>query len=231
MKKYDILKTIVGSQAHGLATPTSDFDYRGVFVVPTTELLKLGSTAKTTSWIEGNDDDTSWEIGHFLNMAVHCNPTILETFLAPEAYKGEINRKNGGKNWSHELRALFPYVWNANDVKNAFIGYGINQRKKFFDNKDNRAPKYAAAYARTLYNAQELLNTGTFTIRIADTEIGPTILRFKNGEYTPGEVIQVCWELETKVLQAFKSGKFKDKQTEVEPVNEFLLKVRKEFWE
>lgn len=34
-----ILKVIVGSQAHGLATPASDFDYRGVFVVPTKEIL------------------------------------------------------------------------------------------------------------------------------------------------------------------------------------------------
>jgi predicted nucleotidyltransferase len=234
MKKYDLLKTIVGSQAHGLATKSSDFDYRGVFIVPTSELLKLGQTVKTTSWIEGHDDDTSWEVGHFLNMAVHCNPTALETFLAPVA-----NLKDGIPDdelkmfnlYGQPLRELFPYVWNANDVKNAFIGYGVNQRKKFFENKDSRAPKYAAAYARVLYNAQELLNTGTFTIKIADTEIGETVKKFKNGEYTPGEVIQTCWDLETKVLQAFKSGKFKNKETDIRPVNEYLLKIRKDFWE
>lgn len=229
MKNYDILKTIVGSQAHGLATKDSDVDYRGVFVTPTSEILKIGAHTDQTNWIEGKEDNTSWEIGHFLNMAVHCNPTVLETFLAPMApFEGDALYKY--KILAKELRDLFPYVWNANDVKNAFIGYGVNQRKKFFDNKDNRAPKYAAAYARVLYNARELLETGTFTIRIADTEVGPTIRRFKEGQYTPGEVIQFCWDLETRVLRAFKNGKFKNKETEIEPVNDFLLKVRKEFW-
>ena len=93
-----ILKTIVGSQAHGLATKDSDFDYRGIFVVSTSEFMKLGGTMKTTSWIEGHDDDTSWEVGHFLNMAIHCNPTVLETFLAP------IDESDF---WGDELRKLF----------------------------------------------------------------------------------------------------------------------------
>lgn len=223
MKKYEILKTIVGSQAHGLATLDSDFDYRGVFVIPTSELLKLGNPIKTTSWIEGNDDDTSWEIGHFLNMATHCNPTVLETFLAPMVEPEQYRML------ALNLRDLFPYIWNSADVKNAFIGYGLNQRKKFFDNKDQRAPKYAAAYLRTLYNAYELLSTGTFNVNLTKTPIYETVKNFKNGIYTPGEVINECFKWETEVLKAYKANP--DKKTNVEPVNEFLLWVRKEFWE
>lgn len=214
-----ILKTIVGSQAHGLATPKSDFDYRGVFLVPTSEFMKLGGTMKTTSWVEGNDDDTSWEVGHFLNMAVHCNPTVLETFLAPV---------DEADFWGEELRTLFSYVWNSTDVMNAFIGYGINQRTKFFKNQDNRAPKYAAAYLRVLFNAQELLNTGTFTVNLKDTEIYEQVKRFKNGEYEVGEVIQACFEMETRVLKAHQKNP--NKKTEFKPINDFLLKIRKANW-
>ena len=47
-----ILKVIVGSHAHGLATSKSDFDYRGVFVVPTVDLLKIGPKTKETRWIK-----------------------------------------------------------------------------------------------------------------------------------------------------------------------------------
>ena len=114
-------------------------------------------------------------------------------------------------------------------MKNAFIGYGLNQRKKFFDNKDQRAPKYAAAYLRTLYNAYELLSTGTFNVNLTQTPIYETVKNFKNGIYTPGEVINECFKWETEVLKAYKQNP--DKKTDVEPVNEFLLKVRKEFWE
>ncbi|MGH7204248.1 MAG: DNA polymerase beta superfamily protein, partial [Candidatus Levyibacteriota bacterium] len=120
MDKMQILKVIVGSQAHGLATQKSDTDYRGVFVIPTSELLKLGNKVHFTSWNEGSDDDTSWELGHFLNLAIHCNPTILETFLAPTDERSTLS------NYGKELRELFPFIWNSADVKAAFIGYGIN---------------------------------------------------------------------------------------------------------
>lgn len=216
----EILKVIVGSQAHGLANAESDFDYRGVFVVPTSELVSLGGqNIKHTAWIEGKNDDTSWEIGKFLFMATKCNPTVLETFISPVKTSTPLG---------DELRELFPYVWNSNDVKNAFIGYGINQRKKFFDNKDHRAPKYATAYLRTLYNCWELLSTGTFTVNLKDAPVYQQCLDFKEGRYQPGEVIQACWEWETKVLEAFKQNP--DKKTDMEPINEYLLKVRRTNW-
>ncbi len=235
----NILKVIVGSHAHGLAGETSDVDYRGVFCIKTSEILRIGSHIDETRWIEGHEDDTSWEIGKFLLMATKCNPTVLECFLAPMIKQAPDNpiisaSTNDGNLVQYdflgrELQALFPYVWNSQYVKDAFIGYGINQRKKFFENKDQRAPKYAAAYLRVLYNAWELLETGTFTVKIADTPVGETVRKFKNGDYSPGEVIQACWDMETKVLKAYKTNP--DKKTEIEPVNEFLLKIRKEFWE
>lgn len=221
---YPFLKVIVGSHAHGLATDKSDIDYRGVFVIPTSDLLKIGSMVQNTTWIEGKEDDTSWEIGKFLLMATKCNPTVLETFLAPVV----PSSKSQFQSWANELRALFPHVWNSTDVKNAFIGYGINQRKKFFENQDKRAPKYATAYLRVLYNAWELLSTGTFSVNLTDSPVYDQCQRFKAGDYQVGEVIQACFEWETKVLQAYNQNP--DKQTNLEPVNEFLLKVRKEFW-
>lgn len=235
-----ILKVIVGSQAHGLATPESDFDYRGVFVVPTSEILSLGGHKTNTSWIEGRDDDTSWEIGHFLNLATHCNPTILETFLAPRADKvltddvsdsfvyEYVLLNNKAYDFGTELRALFPHIWNSTDVMNAFVGYSHNQKKKMLDDKDGRRSKYAAAYLRVLYNAWELLSTGTFTIRIADTPVGETVRRFKEGKFTNGEAIDICdgWQKFIEDVYA-KSDK---KETNMDEVNKFLLKVRKEYW-
>lgn len=231
-QEISILKVIVGSQAHGLATPKSDFDYRGVFVIPTESILSLGYKPHPTSWIEGKDDDTSWEIGHFLNLAIHCNPTILETFLSPPADSGP---KSGSKEAAlgEELRSLFPYVWNSAGVMNAFIGYGLNQRKKFFDNKDNRAAKYACAYLRVLFNAWELLTIGSFTVCIADIpDVGATLKRWK--AWTPdqvrehaGEIIETCLHWEKTVREAYEQNP--DKQTDEKVVNDFLLKVRREY--
>lgn len=223
-KTYQILKCVVGSQAHKLANKDSDFDFRGVFVVPTTEILKLGGVTQQTNWIEGKEDDTQWEIGKFLNMAVHCNATVLEVFLAPDALVPIQNAAFG-----MQLRKLFPYVWNSTDVMNAFIGYGRNQRKKFLDNKDKREAKYATAYLRVLYNAWELLSSGkTFSVDMSQTPIYETLKRFKTKDYEMGEVMQTCYDWEKKVVEAY--NKNPDKKTDINPVNDFLLKVRQKFW-
>lgn len=223
----EILKVLVGSQAHGLAGPDSDYDYRAVFVEPTTEILKLGGSTKTTNWIEGKEDNTSWELAHFLNMAVHCNPTILEVFLAPREPAKVVRDYDLGD----QLRDLFPHVWNSKAVMDAFIGYGLNQRKKFLENKDNRRAKYAVAYLRTLYQAAELINTGTFHVKVTDFEdkyVTNKLIQWKAGHFELGEVVQVCEDMKEWVEFAYKKNP--DKKTNLEPVNEFLLKVRKEFW-
>lgn len=235
-KPNTILRVLVGSRAHGLHTEESDYDWRGVFVTPTQEILKLGGTTTQTSWIEGKEDDTSWEIGKFLFMATKCNPTILEVFKSPDggamAYGGDrlpySKETVRAMELSKELRALFPHVWNSKAVMDAFIGYGLNQRKKFLENKDVRPHKYAVAYLRTLYMAEQLLLTGDFPINMADTPIFDTLLRWKNKDYQVGEVIQLTHEWEARVRRAFERNP--DKKTNIEPVNEFLLDIRKEFW-
>jgi len=217
--KKEILKVLVGSRAHGLANKNSDYDYRGVFIYSTSEILKLGNKKIQTTWVEGKEDDTSWELSHFLTMAVKSNPTILETFLAPIKKETKIGK---------ELRTLFPYVWNSTDVYNAFLGYGHNQRKKFLDKKDNRQNKFAVAFLRVLYNGVQLLETGTFDVKIGDHEIGKVLKEWKDGKYNIGEVIQLCEIWEEKLKLAYDNNP--DKKTNIDKINKFLLKVRKENW-
>lgn len=211
-----ILKVLVGSRAHGLHNAQSDYDYRGVFVTPTNKILSLNPGYKNTQWIEGDIDNTSWELGHFLHLATKCNPTILETFLSPVEETTALGE---------ELRALFPYIWNSQGVRDAFIGYGLNQRKKFLDGKDGRPAKFAVAYARSLYNGKELLESGTFTVNISGLAIGALLKEWKAGNYKVGSVIDVCVELEADVRKAYINNP--NKVTDMGKVNEFLLKVRK----
>src|SRR5258708_8666676 len=107
-----ILNVLVGSRAHGLNTDSSDYDYRGVFVTPTSELLKLGKRPDQTSWIEDKIDDTKWEVGKFLFLATKCNPTILEVFKAPTVENANLDQLG----WGMELRELFDSVWSSQYV-------------------------------------------------------------------------------------------------------------------
>ena len=81
--KKIILKVLVGSRAHGLADENSDYDYRAVYVVPTSKILSINYKYVANTWIEGKEDNTAYEIGHFLKLACNCNPTILEVLKAP----------------------------------------------------------------------------------------------------------------------------------------------------
>ncbi len=234
-----ILRTLVGSRAHGLHTETSDYDYRGVFLVPTTDILSLGYKEKAVSWLEGQGEDaTSYELAHFLHLATHSNPSILEVMVSPV-----IEETEEGK----ELRALFPYLWSSTGVLNAFCGYSKNQQKKFLEDKDARPGKYACAYLRVLLLGIELLEQGTMTVNIeeqekklgfnldlqttpftSDISMVTRLKGVKNNEYSKGMVINWAEGLTERIKMAY--NKNPNKETDLAKVNEFLLKVRKGNW-
>lgn len=212
-----ILKVLVGSQAHGLAAPGSDADFRSVFVIPTEALFRLEYKPPVSRWSKGNGDETAWEIGPFLSLAVQCHPLVLETFLAPVVAADE---------WGTELRALFPAVWDPRRAFESFTGYAVNQRTKCLEKKDGRPEKYAAACVRVLYNLCELLETGTFTIKIAETPIGKIVARLKDGDFRTGEVIDLAehWthEAETRLGRCAHRP---DRRT----VDDYLVRIRTAF--
>jgi uncharacterized protein len=214
---HTILKVLVGSHAHGLATRNSDRDYRRVFVQPTEDMFKLGYKPPGSQWTKGRADETGWEVGPFLTLATQGHPLILETFLAP------VEEADA---WGHRLRALFPDVWSSEKVYDAFLNYAHNQRQKFLEKKDGRPEKYAAAYLRVLHNLCELLETGTFTVHIAETELGKRLLPIKQGMYRTGEVIDLGEEL---ILTAQRLRASSTHKENLARINAFLIDLRRSF--
>jgi len=220
--KTQLFKCLVGSRAHGLNDEDSDYDYRGVFIVPTSEILSLGSNAKTTSWIEGEVDDTQWELGHFLHLATKCNPTILEAFTAP------IENKEHVEHDGILVRGLFDYVWNSKGVLDAFCGYAHNQQKKFLDDKDQRQWKYAGAYIRVLWQGYMLLNTGKMIVDLRGSEIHGTLLEIRKGGVNKGDVINIAEYWKKMIQKAYEANP--SKKTNLEAVNHMLLTLRRNYW-
>jgi predicted nucleotidyltransferase len=75
-----LFETIVGSQAYGTQTPTSDIDKKFVYILPMDNILG-------TSYMEQinvNKDYTGWEIRRFLELMGSNNPTVLELLNSPE---------------------------------------------------------------------------------------------------------------------------------------------------
>jgi hypothetical protein len=219
-----ILRVLVGSQAHGLADAKSDADYRGVYVMSTAEMFRLGFKYQAMRWLEdlpdetvGAKDETLWEVGQFLFLAVLCHPLILEALQAPVV---------GSTRWGDELRDLWPFIWDPRRAYEAFTGYALNQRKKMLEKKDARPAKYAAAHIRVLYNLCELLETGRFTVRIADTPVGKTIADVKAGRYRLGDVIELGQHWLDEADRRLKGCRRRADPTRVD---DYLVRIRKAF--
>lgn len=220
-----ILKTLVGSRAYGLATPFSDYDYKGVYIAPTSKLLSLGGNIKTGSQsIDGKVDDVQWEVGKFLSLAIQCNPTALELFFAPIV---------AATTEGLALRELFPYVWQPTRVYNAFVGYSSSQRNEYIK---GRGPKYAVAYIRTLYQATVLLSEGYLPIDMTGTELYSRLRAIKTGfpSIIADEVLVLCGEWKKEVDTVYDmhmNGAYGPVQApNIDAVNNYLLSVRHNNW-
>ena len=231
-----IVKALVGSRAHklhyedgvdkdGNFVPGSDWDWRGVYVAPTSLLLQepFGVKVSETSWMEGigsnRVDDTSYEIGHFIKLALMSNPSILE-LLASDHY--EIMMPEG-----LHLQSLLPHMWTASRVRDAFGGYSNNQLTKMISNKDGRRWDYAKHYLRILIMGIGLLETDVLSLEVPE-KWRSYLMSVRDGEIAVEYVFGQGERLREK-LDAL-AEKRKDKVANPEPIRDFLMDVRKNNW-
>lgn len=80
MIEHTVLSVIVGSHAYGLDTDESDVDRRGVYVPPT---RLYWTFEKPPASVDGPEQErVSWEVEHFLSLALKANPTVLEVLAS-----------------------------------------------------------------------------------------------------------------------------------------------------
>ncbi len=227
MSEETLLTVLVGSQAHGLASEHSDWDYRGVYVTPTREILSLGSRYKGSRWNEGGDqgDHTAYEIGHFLHLAVQSNPTVLEVFNAPLRWNTEQEKVQGAR-----LQALFPAVWSTVRVRDAFLGYAQNQRKKMLDDQlpEERRRKFGVAWLRVLSQGIRLLRDGVMPVDMRGEDVYDDLVAVRDGHWSRGETVDAALGLMELLLLVHDNAE--KKEPDQEGVNDYLLSVRAEHW-
>jgi len=120
-RKLIIMETIVGSQAYGISTPTSDIDIKGVFVQPLDDILRNGYIDQVS---DETNDTTFYEIKRFFQLLKTNNPTILELLASPADCI------------LHEDPIFSKYVTQHKDkfltkiCKMSFGGYAVEQIKK-----------------------------------------------------------------------------------------------------
>lgn len=123
-----------GSHLYGTSTPTSDEDYKGLFL-PTAEEILLGRIPKT--FHEGPRDDTRknlpgerdveyYSLHHFLRLATQGQTVAIDMLFAPES----MTFKTAENGWVWD-RIVANRKLLLSKQMNAFIGYARGQAAKY----------------------------------------------------------------------------------------------------
>ena len=113
-----LYKCISGSRAYGLELPTSDTDYKGVFLLPKAQFYGLGYVPQLAN---ATNDEVYYELGRFVELLMKNNPNLLE-MLATPADKILVK---------HPLMdRLRPELFLSKKCKDTFAGFANAQIKK-----------------------------------------------------------------------------------------------------
>lgn len=169
-----LTKVLVGSRLHGLSTETSDYDWRGVHIHPLEEVLSPFKRLKTTTWIEGDEDNTSYELADFCKLATFGNATTLEVFFS--------NSIELSTPIADEMRANWQKFMDTDKFLLASRGYAASQYNKMqLFEPDNRTPKFAVAYLRVLWQCAKFFETGQFPCQITEEPLKSFLLEVRHS--------------------------------------------------
>lgn len=113
-----ILECISGSRAYGLATPTSDTDIKGVFLLPREAYYGLDYIPQIS---DERNDIVYYELGRYMELLAVNNPNILELLNTPEEsvlYKHPF------------MEEIDSELILSKQCKNSFGNFALSQIKK-----------------------------------------------------------------------------------------------------
>ena len=218
-----ILEGVTGSVAYGLNTASSDIDLKGIYILPTREVLKMGLDQKRTT-IDGTDPDVVYhEVGKFMKLVVSGNPTVTELL-----YLSEYTELSPIGQMLIDNRDAF---LSTKAVMNAYRGYAFSQTKKLnnrteqgLDGYDsslkNRFAKHSRHLYRLLLQCEQLMTTGTLTVRLTPEQREEC---FALGEKTASEVVDYFMERDSEIE---KLSSVLPDEPDYEKLNNLLYEIR-----
>lgn len=218
-----LTEVLVGSRLHGLNNEQSDYDYRGIHIYTLKETLSPFKTLKNTNWIEGDVDNTSYELRDFCKQATHGNATILEVFFSDQIKETTAI--------AEEMRANWFKFMDTDKFVMASRGYAANQLNKMqlFDDigvKDQkRTSKFAIAYIRVLWQCALFLEEQKFYCKLPDGELRDFLMKLKSGwddSYIP-ECTERFAALQARVTEAWK--KAPKHKPDIEWIEDFIYRA------
>ncbi|OLZ72623.1 nucleotidyltransferase [Streptomyces sp. IMTB 2501] len=217
VRDHTVYACVMGSRAFGLATDTSDTDRRGVFLAPTPLFWRF---EKPPTHVEGpGEEQFSWELERFCELALRGNPNILECLHSPLVEHLDDTGR--------ELLSLRE-AFLSRRAYDTFTRYALGQHRKLDAGiRTTGAPrwKHAMHLLRLLMSARDLLRTGALRIDVGDRR--EALLAVKRGEVPWAEVEAWMARLGTETEQALHRSPLPPEPDHAR-VADFLFRVRRD---
>lgn len=218
-----ILVGLTGSHAYGLAHegytdpetgetyPPSDVDTRGVFVVPTRELLKL---EKPRVIVEHKDTDAAYdEVERFMQLCMKGNPERLEMLAAPKT----LVTPEGQLLVDHQRMFL------SKELVKTYGGYAKQQLYRI-ESKRQRTSKPVLHLIRLMITGIRILEEGVVNPDMSAYRDRLLAIRF--GQMAIEEAFAWHHALEVQFAKAAERTKLPE-HPDMDQANRILLEIRR----
>lgn len=178
MRDNLIVKHYAGSKAYGTSLPTSDTDFRGIFVADPVNILTPFFPIREVE--DTSEEDTKlYELSQFMKLTLDCNPNVIETLWV---HRDSITHTTP----AYELlRESAPKLLSS---KIAFTtsGYAISQLKrirghnKWINNPQSEEAPQQVDYVSLVHN---FTGPKTFKMHLREYERGYRLVPFSGDTY------------------------------------------------
>ncbi|MFI6515865.1 DNA polymerase beta superfamily protein [Spirillospora sp. NPDC050679] len=216
VRDHTVLSVVVGSRAFGLATEGSDVDRRGVYAAPAPLYWRFD---KPPAHVDGpGDEQFSWELERFCELAMGANPNVLECLWSPL-----IERVTPVGEELLALRGAFV----SRRAHRTFLRYAESQfRKLEGDLRNHGAPrwKHVMHMLRLLISGRHLLEHGEPLVDVGD--LRDRLLAVRRGEVPWDEVTAWRESLTGSLDGALERSPLPD-DPDRDRIEDFLYSVRR----
>lgn len=216
VRDHTIYSCVMGSRAFGLATEGSDTDRRGVYLAPTPLFWRFD---KPPAHVDGPaEEQFSWELERFCELALRNNPNILECLHSPVVEHADAIGR--------ELLALRG-AFLSRQAHTTFVRYAEGQRRKLdADVRQYGAPrwKHAMHLLRLLTSCRDLLRSGELRVDVGEER--ERLLAVKRGEVSWQEVEHWMTRLQDEADRARDTSPLPAAPDRAR-VEDFLVRARK----